>query len=86
MPRDYRVFVHLESLDALPRSGERRAAVIRFFRILGSIAHLGGDYQVVDPQSHRRLEVTHVAGYAVTWWIDGPVYEVKVVDVQPILT
>lgn len=39
---------------------------------------------MTDPESSRRFEVTHVAGFAVTWWIDGPVYEVKVVDVHAI--
>lgn len=84
MPRDYRVFVNQECLDALPLSGKRREAVIQFFRGLGSIVHRGGDFQMIDPESSRRFEVSHVAGFAVTWWIDGPVYEVKVVDVQAI--
>jgi len=84
MPRDYHVFVNLECLEVLPKSGRRRETVIDFFRILGSIAHLGGGFQMIDPESSRRFEVTHVAGFAITWWIDGPVYEVKVVDVHPI--
>lgn len=84
MTRDYRVFVHLESLEALPASGARRNAVVRFLRDLGSIAHLGGDFQVTDPVTSRRLQVSHVGGFAITWWIDGPAYEVKVVDVRTI--
>ncbi len=84
MPRDYRVFVNLECLDVLKKTGKRREAVIGFFRVLGSIAHLGGDFQMIDPESSRRFEVTHVAGFAITWWVDAAVYEVKVVDVHPI--
>jgi len=36
------------------------------------------------PESSQRFDVTHVAGFAITWWIDGPVSEVEVVDVHPI--
>lgn len=82
MPREYRVFVDLECLEMLPRSGKRRNEVVQFLLVLGSIAHRGGDYQMIDPESRRRYEVTHVAGFAITWWIDGPVDEVKVVDVR----
>jgi hypothetical protein len=81
MPRDYRVFVNFECLEALPRFGKRREAVIHFFKVLGSVAHLGGDFQIKDPVSSRRFEVTYVSGFAVTWWIDGPVNEVKIGDV-----
>jgi hypothetical protein len=30
MAKDYRVFVHFEALDALPKTGKRRTAVIHF--------------------------------------------------------
>lgn len=83
MARDYRVFVHLEALDSLPKTGKRRTALIGFLSILGDIAHLGGDYTRKDPETGRPFNVSEVAGYAVTWWIDAPVYEVKVVDIQP---
>ncbi|NNC89734.1 MAG: hypothetical protein HKN82_14860 [Akkermansiaceae bacterium] len=81
MAKDYRVFVHLDALVTLPKTGKRRAAVIRYLQILGQIAHLGGDYEVKDPETGRPFNVSQVAGYAITWWIDGPVGEVKVVDI-----
>lgn len=82
MARGYRVFVHFETLNTVPLRG-RRVAVIRFLQVLGEIAHLGGDYQRTDPETGRLFEVTEVAGFALTWWIDGPVGEVKVVDIHP---
>jgi hypothetical protein len=82
MPLEYRVFVHMDCLEVLPKYGQRREAVVQFIRNLGSAAHLGGEFQMIDPETFRRFEVTHVAGFAVTWWIDGPVNEVKVVDVR----
>ncbi len=81
MAKNYRVFVHLNALGILPKSGKRRAAVIEHLQILGQIAHLGGDYEVNDPETGRPFKVTEVAGYAITWWIDVPVGEVKVVDI-----
>ena len=82
MPRDYKVFVHLECLDSLPRSGKARQTLDRFIRDLAHSAHTGGDFVVVDPETTRRFEVSLVAGHAVTWWIDGPVDEVKIVDIR----
>jgi len=84
MARDYRVFINQECLGILPLSGRRRQTVIHFFRQLSSMAHLGGDFYRTDSESFRQYEVRHIAGYAVTWWIDGPVFEVKGADVRPL--
>jgi hypothetical protein len=82
MARDYRVVIDLEALDSLPRSGKRREVVISYLRELSEIAHLGGDFQLSDPETQRPFEVSIVAGYAVTWWIDAPVHNVKVIDIR----
>ncbi|MCH7226428.1 hypothetical protein [Haloferula sp. A504] len=82
MARDYKVYAHVDALGLLPRTGRRRAAVLGFLQVLGKIAHLGGDYRRTDPETGRPYEVTEVAGFAVTWWIDAPVGEVKVVDIH----
>ena len=73
--------MQLDALATLPKTGKRRLAVIGYLQILGQIAHLGGDYEVNDPETGRRFNVSEVAGYAITWWIDAPVGEVKVVDI-----
>ena len=83
MPRDYRVLIDFEVLEALPRSGRRRNDLVTFLRSLGSFAHEGGDFQLKDPQTLRTFEVSVLCGFAVTWWIDAPVNEVKVIDIRP---
>ena len=80
MAGDYRVFVHFEALQTLPSSGARRRAVVEFLQMLGGIAYLGGDLVVEDPRTGRPFQMTQ-RGFALTWWIDAPVGEVKVVDI-----
>ncbi|MDB4265426.1 hypothetical protein N9891_01610 [bacterium] len=82
MARDYRVVIDFEALDSLPRSGKRREVVISYLRELSQFAHLGGDFQLSDPETHRSFEVSIVAGYAVTWWIDASVHNAKVIDIR----
>jgi len=82
MDHDFRVLIDLEALDFLPRSGKRRETVLAFLKELGGFAHLGGDFQLKDPVSLRYYEVNVVAGFAITWWIDGPANCVNVVDIR----
>ncbi len=83
MARNYRVLLDVEALEILPKSGRRRQAVVFFVKGLSQFAHLGGDFEVSDPETHRIFQVTAVAGYAITWWTDDAVSEVKVVDIRP---
>jgi hypothetical protein len=82
MSRDYRVLIDFEALDSLPRTGKRRTDIISFLRSLGTHAYQGGDFQLRDAQTQRIFEVTVLRGYAITWWIDAPVNEVKVIDIR----
>ena len=77
MARDYRVVIDFEALEALPRSGRRREAVVHFLRTLGAFAHYGGDFQLSDPETQRAFEVTVIRGFAITWWVDAPVASLK---------
>ncbi len=83
MARDYRVALDLEVLDSLPRAGRRREMLLAYFRGLAEYAHLGGDFQFDDPITQRPYEVSIVADYAVTSWIDAPVNNVRVVEIRP---
>lgn len=83
MAKDYRVFVHQESLGSLPKTGRRRESVLRFLIDLAQVAHLRGDFDAADPETGRVVQVTEVAGFAISWWIDSTVWEVKVVDIRP---
>lgn len=83
MARNYRVLLDIEAIEALPKSGRRRQSVLSFVKGLSQIAHLGGDFEVSDPETRRPFQVTTVAGFAITWWTDDPVSKVKVVDIRP---
>ena len=83
MAQDYRVLIDIEALEGLPKSGIRRQSVLSFVKGLSQFAHLGGDFEVSDPETRRHFQVTTVAGFALTWWIDAPVSEVKIVDIRP---
>lgn len=82
MAGNYRVLLDIEAIEALPKSGHRRQSVLSFIKGLSQFAHLGGDFEVSDPEARRSFQVTTVAGFAITWWIDAPVSEVKVVDIR----
>jgi len=81
-PKPYRVFVHVESLELLPKSGRRREEVASFIRSLEFPDEDTSDFSFDDPETNRPNYVTVVAGFAVTWWIDSPVSEVKIVSIR----
>ena len=83
MSRNYVVVLNIEALDSLPRSGKRRDIVISFIRDLSYTAHIGGDIHFEHQLSQRPYEVNIVAGFAITWWLDAPANEIRVVDVRP---
>lgn len=80
----YRVLIDLEAFDSLPRSGKRREAVFALISGLSDHAEIGGDFEVSDPMTARPFQVSLIAGFAVTWWIDYPAVEVKVIDIREI--
>lgn len=84
MRQDPRVLVNLDALENLPATGKRRGEVIAFLKDLSVTGESPGDFRVTDPESHRAFQVSLVAGFAVTWWADLPVNEIKVVDIRPI--
>jgi hypothetical protein len=78
----YRVLMDLDALASLPRSGNRRAKVLGMLAGLSENADLGGDFEINDPETSRPFQVSCVAGFAITWWIDHPVLEVKIIDIR----
>lgn len=84
MADPYRVLVYVEALEVLPRSGSRRRRVMMFLKELGEVAHLGGDEVRKEPESGRLMQISQVAGFAISWWIDAPVRQVQVVDILPL--
>lgn len=82
MKTNFRVLVDLECLDQLPQSGRRRHAVVAYCKTLAGSHHLGGDFQISDPETGRSFEVTVVEGFIITWWVDQPVKRVVIVDIR----
>jgi hypothetical protein len=81
----YRVLIDLDALTSLPRSGKRRGTVLGMLAGLSDNADLGGDFEISDPETTRPFQVSCVAGFAITWWIDHPVLEVKIIDIREAL-
>lgn len=82
MTPTYRVLIDLDALASLPLTGKRRSAVLGMLAGLTDNADLGGDFNIIDPETSRPFQVTCVAGFAITWWIDHPVLEVKIIDIR----
>lgn len=75
MARDYNVVINIDALESLPSSGKRRELVLSYVRGLSWSAHIRGDIHFEDDLSKRPYEVSIVAGFAITWWVDAPVEE-----------
>lgn len=82
MAENYQLFVHAKSLASLPKSGKNRESVIAFLDYLEGNHHLGSEIQEFDPSSGRTFFVSIISGYSITWWVDSPVREVKVVRID----
>lgn len=80
--RPYEVYMHLDLLDAVPRSGVQRRRIIDFIQSLRERPQTPGDF--TDQDATQRIRQIKVIGdYAVTYWVDDPVKIVMVVDVHP---
>ncbi len=78
----YRVLIDIACLDILPKSGKRRDDVLAFCADLATALYDASDFQITEPDTQRTLEVSEIAGYVVTWWLDVPVKRVIVVDIH----
>ena len=78
----YRVFIHLDLLDLMPKNGVQRRRIMDFIRTLRDHPHAPGDFTDKDA-SLRIREVKLVGDYAITYWVDSPVKTVMIADVRP---
>ncbi|MEI6147968.1 MAG: hypothetical protein WCS01_02650 [bacterium] len=82
MRADYAVAFHFhvaEQLFTIPRHG--RAQLMAFFDSLERDPHQSGDYAETDADE-RQNQVKIVGRWAVTYWSDHPVKEVRVVRLE----
>jgi len=80
--RPYQVYINQEALISAPRSGAARKTVMDFIRSLASDPHCSGDFAEKD-EVGRSVYVKILGRYAVTFWADHPVSEVKVTHIKP---
>ena len=73
--------MHLTLLDSVPKSGSQRRRILNFVRSLRERPDTPGDFTDKDA-SLRVRQVKIIDDYAITYWIDGPVKAVMVVDVR----
>ena len=83
MPSIYRVVLFSEILDMLLhriRSSERER-VIDFFETLANRPSMSGDYEETDSDG-RINQVKIVGRWAITYWPDHAVREIRVVRIE----
>jgi len=77
----YKVYLHLELLDAMPRRAAQKGKILQFIRSLADDPFMPGDFTDKD-RSLRVRQVKIIADYAITYWADHPVKMVVVVDIR----
>ena len=80
--RPYEVYLHLDLLAAVPKSGGQRRKIMDFIFGLRERPDTRGDFTDKDATLRER-QIKIVGDYAVTFWLDAPVRIVMVVDVRP---
>jgi len=79
--RPYAVFINEQALAAAPRSGRYRELVMNFIRSLANHPDTTGDFAEKD-HAGRVVQVKIIGRYAVTFWADHAVSEVKVTHIK----
>ena len=79
--RPYEVYMHLDLLSAIPKSGIQRKKVMDFIRSLREFPGTPGNFTDKD-SSLRERQIKVIGNYAVTYWLDAPVRSVMVVDIS----
>jgi hypothetical protein len=79
--RPYAVFLHADVFNNLPTQGSSRRPILAFLEQLGPDPFQTGDYQETDAAG-RPSEVKVIGKYAVAYWADHAVREVKVLRLE----
>ena len=66
------------------RNKREREELLRIFKSLAASPYQKGDWQQ-KTKSGRELEVIRFGKWLVTYWLDDPVLEVRIVDVKKIV-
>jgi hypothetical protein len=77
----YAVFINEQALATAPRSGPQRESVMNFIRSLADHPNTAGDFTEKDAAG-RIVQVKLIGRYAVTFWADHAVSEIKVTHLK----
>jgi len=80
--RPYAVYINEAALASAPRSGAQHQMVMRFVTSLGKNPFATGDFSEPD-DAGRTIQVKVVGRFAITFWADHAVSEVKVTHIKP---
>ena len=80
--RPYTVYINQSALDFAPRFGTQRNKVMDFIRLLAADPNATGDFSEPD-ETGRMVQVKVIGRYAVTFWADHAVSEIKITHIKP---
>ena len=80
--RPYQVYINQEALISAPRSGASRRAVMEFIESLASDPYATGAFAERD-EVGRTVYVKVAGRFAITFWADHAVSEVKITHIKP---
>ncbi len=79
--RECEVYMHLELLETVPKSGPQRRKIMAFIYSLRRFPDTRGDFTDKD-STLRERQIKIIGDHAITYWHDIPVGIVMVVDVR----
>ena len=80
--RPCEVYMHLDLLEFIPKSGVQRRKIMDFIYSLRQHPNTPGDFTDKDASLQVR-QIKIIGDFAVTYWLDSAVRAVMVVDVRP---
>ena len=78
----YKIFLRLEAAEAIRVvRGVQQTQISAFIDSLGNDPSQVGDYTERD-ESDRQVESKVIGQYAITFWVDHAVKEIKIADIR----
>ncbi|MGH7976289.1 MAG: hypothetical protein ACREDS_13215 [Limisphaerales bacterium] len=79
--RPYAIYINEAALASAPKSGWQREKVMDFIRSLADNPNMPGDFSEKDGAA-RNIQVKVIGRYALTFWADHAVSEIKVTHIK----
>jgi hypothetical protein len=79
--RPYAIYINEAALDSAPRPNVQREKIMKFVHSLAENPNAPGDFSEKDAAG-RIVQVKIIGRYAVTFWADHAVSEIKVTHIK----